>query len=77
MEEDGPDADATEIDVQDQLEDLDETRKRPRRNEHKEPATANLHPRDPENFLKLASALNILLADFLNDEQIEKADTLL
>jgi hypothetical protein len=36
-----------------------------------------LDPRDPGNFLKLASVLNIFLADSLTDAEIDKADTLI
>ena len=36
-----------------------------------------LDPRDPGNFLKLVSALNIFLADSLTDAEINKADTLI
>ena len=36
-----------------------------------------LDPRDPGNFLKLVSALNIFLADSLTDAEIDKADTLI
>lgn len=36
-----------------------------------------LDPRDPGNFLKLVSVLNIFLADSLTDAEIDKADTLI
>ncbi len=36
-----------------------------------------LDPKDPANFLKLASALNIFLADTLTDNQINEADNLI
>jgi len=36
-----------------------------------------LDPRDPGNFLKLASALNLFLADSLTDADIDKADQLI
>ena len=36
-----------------------------------------LDPKDPANFLKLASALNIFLADTLTDHQINEADDLI
>src|SRR5258706_13103235 len=35
-----------------------------------------LDPKDPSNLLKLASALNIFLADTLTDNQINEADSL-
>ena len=37
----------------------------------------SLDPKDPANFLKLASALNIFLSDTLSDNQINEADTLI
>ena len=36
-----------------------------------------LNPKDPANFLKLASALNIFLSDTLTDNQINEADNLI
>ena len=36
-----------------------------------------LDPKDPANFLKLASALNIFLSDTLTDNQINEADNLI
>ena len=36
-----------------------------------------LDPKDPANFLKLASSLNILLSDTLTDDQINEADNLI
>jgi hypothetical protein len=36
-----------------------------------------LGPKDPANFLKLASALNIFLSDALTDNQIDEADKLI
>ena len=36
-----------------------------------------LDPRDPANFLKLAAALNIFLADTLTNNQINEADNLI
>lgn len=36
-----------------------------------------LDPKDPANFLKLASALNIFLSDVLTDNQINEADNLI
>jgi len=35
-----------------------------------------LNPKDPANFLKLVSALNILLSDTLTDKEIDTADDL-
>lgn len=37
----------------------------------------SLNPRDPANFLKLASALNIFLAGTLTDKEIDRADMLI
>jgi len=37
----------------------------------------SLNPRDPANFLKLASALNIFLAGTLTDNEIDQADKLI
>jgi len=36
-----------------------------------------LDPKDPANFLKLASALNIFLSDMLTDTQVNEADNLI
>jgi len=36
-----------------------------------------LNPEDPANFLKLASALKLLLADALNDQDIDEGDRLI
>ena len=36
-----------------------------------------LDPKDPANFLKLASALNIFLSDMLTDTQVNEADDLI
>jgi len=36
-----------------------------------------LDPKDPANFLKLASALNIFLSDMLTDTQVDEADNLI
>ena len=36
-----------------------------------------LDPKDPANFLKLASALNIFLSDTLTDTQVNEADNLI
>lgn len=37
----------------------------------------SLHPRDPDNFLKLTTALNLFLLETISEDQIQHADRLI
>lgn len=58
------------------------TRKRPRQQvtddeDSDEEAASRLHPDDPDNFVKLSTALRLLLSRELEEDDIETADELL
>ena len=84
----GEDAGAIEIDLDDYAgnqgdeEDSDDSTSLPsrlgkRRRDPAAPKPSNLHPDDPANFLKLCTALKILVARQVTTDQIETAQKLL
>ncbi|THU81926.1 hypothetical protein K435DRAFT_692588, partial [Dendrothele bispora CBS 962.96] len=52
-------------------------KKKDTRFEAPESPVSNLHPNDPANFLKLATALVLFTAHLINDEDVERADILI
>ncbi|THU88212.1 hypothetical protein K435DRAFT_680238 [Dendrothele bispora CBS 962.96] len=65
------------VEVEEQLARKGNSKKNESRFEAPDSPVSNLHPNDPANFLKLATALVLFTARSLNDEEVERADILI
>ena len=76
MDTDTDEPDDYEVDADDGAAFTGRTSTKKGSEKHKENRCC-LNPKDPANFLKLASALNIFLSDTLTDTQVNEADNLI